>query len=467
MTLKILLINPPGEQVYIRDYYCSKVSKSNYLFQPVDLLMLSGRLAGRHEITVIDAMAERLGGAALRASIEALAPEIIIAMIGAVSLAEDCAFLSKLQKTGRRIIVSGDIILENTEEWLDKHPFIDAAILDFTSSDIIAYVEGATAPLPGIATRHDPRPPEKRPRPMNREFTLPVPRHDLFASRHYRFPFVRHREFATVLSDYGCPFSCTFCIMSKIGYQFRPVDNILEELRFLKKIGKKELFLIDQSFGVSRERTLELCARMKEEQFNFGWACFSRVDLLTEELLAAMQEAGCHTVMLGVETASSAMLKKYRKGYTKTQIRESFKLCQSRKIRTVATFILGLPEETEETAAETSAFAQELECDLASFNIAVPRMGTPLRQDAIRECLILPDLETMDQTGTNIAMPTRHLTKKRVKELRNQAIVAFYLRPGYLWRRLRGITTFYELCEHLSEGWSLLASLWSKGQDEQ
>ena len=54
--MRILLLSPPGAQIYIRDYYCSKFSKSNYLFHPVDLLMLSGRLAEHHEVHVLDAM---------------------------------------------------------------------------------------------------------------------------------------------------------------------------------------------------------------------------------------------------------------------------------------------------------------------------------------------------------------------------------------------------------------------------
>jgi anaerobic magnesium-protoporphyrin IX monomethyl ester cyclase len=465
VPIRILLINPPGKQVYIRDYYCSKVSKSNYLFHPVDLLMLSGRLSERYDVHVIDAMADRRTESVLLQEIDSLAPDVIIAMIGAVSIEEDCSFLANLKKPGRRIVVSGDVVLENAEEWLHQHPYVDAALLDFTSEDIVRYVEAESGPLQGVATGDDVRQTEKRKRPLNQEYTLPVPRHDLFSSRYYRFPFVRHREFATVLTDYGCPFSCTFCNMSKIGYKYRPVENIINELRFLKELGKRELFLIDQTFGVSRKRTLALCARMKEEDLTFGWACFSRVDLLTEELIAAMQQSGCHTIMLGVETASSAVLEKYRKGYTKTQIQEAFRLCKARKIRTVATFILGLPEETEETARETLAFSKELDCDFASFNIAVPRMGTSLRQEAIRECLILPDLEMMDQTGASIAMPTRYLTKDQIKRIRNKAIMDFYLRPGYLWRRATSITTFYELSEHLSEGWALLGSLWARGND--
>ena len=463
MPIRILLINPPGTQVFIRDYYCSKFSKSNYLFHPVDLLMLSGRLSEHFEVHVMDAMADRIGDTSASAAIDQLAPDVVIAMIGAVCVEDDVAFLARLQQTQRRIVVTGDIVLENTREWLDQHPAIDAALLDFTSEDIVRYIDGKTD-LPSVVSRHDLKRNVEFKRPNNREYLVPVPRHELFTSRRYRFPFVRNREFATVLTDYGCPYACTFCNMSKIGYQFRPVDNVMAEFKLLKRLGKREIFFIDQSFGVDRARTLELCARMREEGFDFGWACFSRVDLLTDELIAAMQLAGCHTIMLGVETASPALLEIYRKGYTKEQIRKAFRLCQARKIRTVATFILGLPEETEQSAHDTMTFARELGCDFASFNIAVPRMGTHLRQKAIRECLISPELVTMDQAGDRIAMPTRHLTKQQVKKLRNRAMIHFYLRPGYLWQRAVGIRTWYELGEHLSEGWYLLKGIW-QGSD--
>ena len=43
--MRVLLLNPPGERTYIRDYFCSKTTKSNYLFHPIDLVVLSGTLA--------------------------------------------------------------------------------------------------------------------------------------------------------------------------------------------------------------------------------------------------------------------------------------------------------------------------------------------------------------------------------------------------------------------------------------
>ena len=458
MPIKVALLAPPGRRLYLRDYYCSKVSKSNYLTHPVDLLMLSGRLAERFELRVIDAVADRLNERVCRDLLEQFAPDVIISLIGAVSLEEDLAFLGGLTRRGRRLIVTGDVVLDDTLRWLESHPFVDAALLDFTDSDVIRYIEGDKGPFTTVVPAGQAG--ERRyERPLNQEFSLPVPRHDLFTSPNYRYPFLRHKRFATVLTDYGCPHRCAFCIMGTLGYKYRPVDNVLAELQFVRRLGIRDIYFSDQTFGAQEERTVALCRRMEEERFGFNWACFTRADLITERLLGAMQRAGCHTVKIGVESASDDILEAYRKGFPTGQVREAFRICRQLGVRTVATFILGLPEETVETALATIRFAKELDCDYASFNVAVPRAGTMLRTAAIGSGLISPDLQTMDQSGTEIAMPTRTLTVEQLEHLRARAIRDFYLRPPYLLRRALGIRTLHELREHLVEAWALLRSL--------
>ncbi len=460
--LRVLLLNPPGERLYVRDYYCSKVAKSGYVVHPVDLLVLSGRIAERHEVRLIDAVAEQLDHSACRARVGAFSPDVIIAVSGAVSRDEDRLFLSSLRGQGRRILVSGDVVLDDPVQWLRENDFADAAVIDFTGEDILSYLEERDDLHPSVVTRQGGAPAGQR--PVNREFTLPVPRHELFLSRRYRFPFSRHRLFATVLTDYGCPFSCSFCVMSTIGYQYRPVENVLAELRHLRGLGVRELYFSDQTFGAIRQRALDLCGRMRDEEFGFGWTCFSRADILSDaRFLDALRAAGCHTAMLGVESASPSVLATYGKGCTHDQIRRALSLCRERGIRTVATFILGLPEETEDTARATIELAKTLDCDYASFNVAVPRMGTPLRREAIRTCLIAPEVTTMDQSGSNIVMPSKFLAIERLASLRVRAIREYYLRPRYLWRRLKSVTTFSELREHLAEGWELIRSLRDAG----
>lgn len=452
--LDILLLNPPGRQVYVRDYYCSKVSKSNYLFHPVDLLMLSGTLAARHNVSVIDAIADRLTEAAFLERFRALRPDVVISLAGAVTLDDDLRLLDTLALSGSRIIVTGDVFLDGPRGWLDRCPFIEAVIMDFTSGHINAYLEGENDSAPSIITRSA-SPTLALTRSRGEEFSLPIPRHELFYSRNYNFPFVRHRAFATVLTDYGCPFLCSFCIMATLGYRYRGIDNVLAELHYLWETGKREIFFMDQTFGTIRQRTLEMCRRMAEDGLKFGWVCYSRVDLVDRELLLAMGDAGCHTIIFGVESASEEILRIYRKGYTKQQIRATFALCRELGIRTVATFIIGLPEDSWVTAMETIDFLAEIKADFASFNIAVPRAGTPLRDEAIALGLTSADTSIMDQSGSTISMPSRYLTRDEIMRLKSLALRRFYLRPSYLLHRLARIRSWYELKEQLREGYHL------------
>ena len=40
----IVLLNPPGKHKYLRDYYCSHISKAHYYWAPYDLIVLSAQL---------------------------------------------------------------------------------------------------------------------------------------------------------------------------------------------------------------------------------------------------------------------------------------------------------------------------------------------------------------------------------------------------------------------------------------
>ncbi len=110
---RVLLINPPSPTTgrpVLRDYSCGETTKADYLWAPVDLLVLSGVLDDAHEISVLDAVAEDLApDAALRRAV-AMAPEAVFSLTAAVSLEDDDAFLGALKReTGARVYGIGDV----------------------------------------------------------------------------------------------------------------------------------------------------------------------------------------------------------------------------------------------------------------------------------------------------------------------------------------------------------------------
>src|SRR3989338_7677797 len=228
--MKIVLLNPPGNKLYVRSYYCGSTSKASYLFPPLDLLMLSGRLYGRFEITVIDAIADRLGQDQTIEKISRFKADAVVCIVSMVSWDTDLAFLTRLKKRDPsvKIIANGDVFFEHPETILAEHDCIDAVIFDFISEDVIHYLKDKGEKASNMLYKKDGCiVVRKTTLPFSgATFSIAIPRHELFLNRNYRFPFAKRCPFTVVLTSFGCPFKCTFCIANTLGFRYRPAEEI-------------------------------------------------------------------------------------------------------------------------------------------------------------------------------------------------------------------------------------------------
>lgn len=455
--MRVLLLNPPGKETYIRDYFCSKTTKSNYLFHPVDLLALSGTLAEQHEVQVLDSIAEGLDPESTEARIDAFEPRVIVSLVGSVSWDEDRHFLAGQAARGRRVFAIGDVLHEKADERLAEEPWLEAALDDFTNEDVLHLIDGRYEQvLRATFRKADGQIEAVDKRSSAKSFRLPRPRHELFPEQGYHFSFARKPRFATLLTDYGCPYPCTFCVIGTLGFRTRPVEDVLEEVDSLRARGVTEFFVMDQTFGIQRERAFELCKAFAERG-DLSWTAFTRPDHADEEMLGAMRAGGCHTVIMGVESASDDLLEAYRKGYRAGGIADAFRRARACGLRTVGTFVIGLPEDTPESLENTLQLAVDLELDFMSVNMAVPRFGTAFRQRTIDSGLTLGDSLVMDQGGAYAFFETDAMDRERMLAFKKRMVRSFYMRPSYLWRRLRGVQSWSELRGQVREGFALLS----------
>ena len=104
--------------------------------------------------------------------------------------------------------------------------------------------------------------------------------------------------------------------------------------------------------------------------------------------------------------------------------------------------------------------AIELDCDYASFNNAIPIVGTDLRDKVIKENLIenINDLDIYDGSFTPI-IETKELTREEVDKLRSLALRKFYFRPRYILKRIKGVKNIFQLKMLLLEGLRLTKAL--------
>ena len=114
-------------------------------------------------------------------------------------------------------------------------------------------------------------------------------------------------------------------------------------------------------------------------------------------------------------------------------------------------FIIGLPHDNRETVARTIRYARELDIEYASFNVAAPLPGSSIRKLAIDRGIMKPDEENFDSLGNTRVLSVSALSAQEIVNFRNEAVLKFYLRPRYLFRRLSSIREPEQLIIQLQE----------------
>src|SRR5690606_32241568 len=98
-----------------------------------------------------------------------------------------------------------------------------------------------------------------------------------------------------------------------------------------------------------------------------------------------MAKAGCQAICFGVESGNQEVLDLVKKNSNLAKVQEAMRMAQDAGICALASFIVGLPGETEETLRKSVAFAEELKQEFGSlygFHILSPFPVTEVREKA-------------------------------------------------------------------------------------
>ena len=267
---------------------------------------------------------------------------------------------------------------------------------------------------------------------------IPFPAYDLLDLPAY---FAPRLKIATMITSRGCPFRCTFCSSSRIvgkKWRGRSAGNVVDEVRFLEiGYGVKEIEFVDDLFTFNHHRVKAICDQMQQDGCEVGWTCSTRADLMAKhpEMAQWLKDAGCHTVYVGVESGSQRVLRLLRKGITLSQIVKTVDVLKAVGLRTIGSFMTGIPGETEKEMQTTVDFACQLDLDLAQFTVCTPYPGTPL-YDMVLQKGWMPRWKWRDFSVLRPVMNLPGLTKNTISKYLNKAYLKFYTRPKYLWKQL-------------------------------
>ena len=267
---------------------------------------------------------------------------------------------------------------------------------------------------------------------------LPFPAFHLFPMEKYKILNIT-TNVATIITTRGCPMQCSFCSSAALhGHKLRrrSYENVVDEIEVrLRDQNIDTIAFMDDTFTLNKKFVKDFCAEIKRRNLKFWWGCTSRVDTLDEDLLQTMKDAGCITIFIGVESADQQMLEKMDKNITVSKTENAFKLARKVGIRSIASCVIGMPEDTKESIKQTIDFVKKLNPNYALYSLATPYPGTRFYTDTFKKNLITIK-DWSKYTLLNPVLETIDCSSQELREFQKKAFIKFYLRPNYLVRQV-------------------------------
>lgn len=210
---------------------------------------------------------------------------------------------------------------------------------------------------------------------------FPFPAWDLVDVERYRAAWQQaHGYFSlNMVSTRGCPFHCNWCAKPIWGqrYAMRSPANVAEEMALLKRTLRPDhLWFADDIFGLRSQWVAAFGREVAARDAGIPFMIQSRADLMTEQAVAGLKEAGCTEVWMGAESGSQKILDAMDKGITVEQIVTARARLKAAGIRACFFIQFGYPGETFADIMATVQMLRDTLPDNIGISVSYPLPGT-------------------------------------------------------------------------------------------
>jgi len=372
-------------------------------------------------------------------------------------------------------IVSGGAHASNNPESVMKNPSVDYVVSMEGERGFGALVDHLNGKrdleqVPNLYYRRNGSSQQNDPAEFIEDLdSLPFPAYDLIdLEAYYRIPrcgvILSRQRYAALMTSRGCPYRCAYCHQI-LGKKWRPrsPENVVDEIEWLaNEYGIGEFLFMDDIFNLSTDRTNRIARLIIDRELDVGlsFPIGLRGDIMTEESVKLLKQAGMFRCMYAVESASERIQGMIRKDNKLDKLLHIIDYTRKLGIMVHGSFMLGFPTETEQEAHSTIEWALRSGLHTAAFYRVIPFKGSELYVLAKAAGTPIPEdpksYEFHKSTAVNVsAMPNRVLNR-----LKRKAYRRFYLSPRRLWDILRVLPNRRKTLPALLLIWIRKALLW-------
>ena len=456
--LTILLIEPPAVSPFgnQRIFGGNGSNKSDFRKPPLDLMMVSGYLRKEgFDNDLVDANASKRSLENVKAIIGRKKANVVFFSTSTCTIYEDLLIAKAAKEINPSVltVAVGTHGMALPEETLGFSDHLDALVYtgewEQAALDIVKNA-GSLERARGIYFRRSSGEivkTENQP-PMLDLDQLGFPAHDKLEKEIYRDPITKRFPKTMVMGQKGCINNCSFCCQPAFFcaplIRKRSVGHFLEELRWVQDLGFREVMFNDATITADMEWAACLFKGMISKGIDLTWNCSTRADRVDGEILRLMKRAGCHSIAIGMESTDPVVLSNIRKNINPEQIRNAVSLIRKSGMDSIVFCVVGFPGETRKSIENTIAFLKTLNTSFITLGIAVPAPGTDFYR-------------YVEQNGYLLTKDWRHydplqkpvfsypgLTEDDMAFYQVNGLRQFYLRPSYIWDRIRSIRSLTE-----------------------
>jgi len=452
--MRVVLINVPQKFKKFEENL-KTVSEDFGVYPPLNLAYIAAVLEkSNHSVTIIDANALKLvSGQALELAI-GFKPDLLGFNIHSLyNFQETIRWIKYFKrKTGLDIIVGGLNLKLYPDEIL-SYKEIDFAYMGSISNSFMEFIQlyekkEDFTHVSGLCYRKGGKMHINKPKSWAEDIDkLPLPaRHLLPVEKYFQF-ISKRKNFTVMLSAVGCPYGCTFCCIPLMKYKNRAVKNVVDEMEeCYTKHSIKEIDFFDAVFTMNKKWTLEFCSELRSRKLDLIWSCRARIDNIDEEILHAMEKAGCSRIYYGIETVDADIQTSIKKKTELRHIKNTIRLTKKHNILTLGFFMIGNPGETKRSVMANTRFAKKIGLDYVQFSRTIAKPGSPLF-DELKKTVgtdYWSDFVLGKRSDERIPNPWCSLSEEDIEKYTQKAYLSFYLRPRYILESVTKVRSAHE-----------------------